>query len=204
MMDAGGAGRRRARPAGRARRQLLRDDHAALRRASSPLFDVIDDHPSLDDRLVGTGRLAASRTRANSAAPATWARRAVWPSTLRRDSPYAPYDGLRGCPGIETDGDVAARVRVRMQEIRQSLELMDRLLATLPAGETLVPLPTPAAGAVGLGLVDGWRGEILTFVRFGAERPHRPLLPARPELVHLAGPGAADHGQHRPGLPGLQ
>ena len=43
---------------------LLRADHAALHLAIGPLFDVIDDHPSLEDRLLGTGRLSAEDARA--------------------------------------------------------------------------------------------------------------------------------------------
>ena len=69
---------------------------------------------------------------------------------------------------METEGDVAARVRVRMAEVRGSLWMLDRLLDALPEGEIVAPLPTPAPGAQGLGLIEGWRGEILCFVRFDA------------------------------------
>ena len=157
----------------------LREDHKALARAVLPLFDVILDHPSLDDRLETTGRLASADAR--SLGCTGYVGKASGLSyDLRRNSPYAPYEGLDVPVSEESDGDVAARVRVRMQEIQGSLKLMDRLLATLPAGETLVPLPTPAAGAVGLGLVDGWRGEILSFVRFGAEGRIARFFPRDP------------------------
>ena len=157
----------------------LREDHEALARAVLPLFDVILDHPSLDDRLETTGRLANADARSLGCTGYV-GKASGLPYDLRRDSPYAPYEGLDVPVSEESDGDVAARVRVRMQEIQGSLKLMDRLLATLPAGETLVPLPTPAAGAVGLGLVDGWRGEVLTFVRFGAEGRIARFFPRDP------------------------
>ena len=49
----------------------------------------------------------------------------------------------------------------------------------------------PATGAEGLGLVEGWRGEILTYVRFGANGtiaryyPRDPSWLNWPALEHL-------------------
>jgi Ni,Fe-hydrogenase III large subunit len=54
---------------------------------------------------------------------------------------------------------------VRQEEIRIGLELMDRLLAGLPEGPVREPLPEPGCGCEGLGMVEGWRGEILSYVR---------------------------------------
>ncbi len=123
---------------------------------------------------------------------------------VRRDNPYPPYDSVRVEVPAQREGDVAARVRVRMAEVRGSLWMLDRLLDALPEGEIAAPLPAPAPGAVGLGLIEGWRGEVLCFVRFDAAGRIARYLPARPKLVHLARAGAADSRQHRPRLPGLQ
>jgi Ni,Fe-hydrogenase III large subunit len=145
----------------------LRADHAELRRAIEPLFDIIDDHPSLDDRLLSTGCLQAADARALGCTGYV-GKASGQGYDLRRDNPYPPYDRLRVAVAIETAGDVAARVRVRMAEIRGSLELMDHLLDTLPPGDIAAILAMPPEGAQGLGLVEGWRGEVLSFVRFGA------------------------------------
>jgi Ni,Fe-hydrogenase III large subunit len=147
---------------------LLRADHAALRRAIEPLFDVIDDHPSLDDRLLGTGRLSAEDARALGCTGYV-GKASGQGFDLRRDQPYAPYDALEVEVPVETAGDVAARVRVRMDEVRISLNLMDQLLDEMPDGKIGAPMPTPEPDAVGLGLVEGWRGEVLCFVRFDAD-----------------------------------
>lgn len=145
---------------------LLRADHATLRRAIEPLFDVIDDHPSLEDRLLGTGHLSAADVRALGCTGYV-GKASGQGFDLRRDCPYPPYDALTVAVPVETAGDVAARVRVRMDEVRISLALLDRLLDSMPEGEIDAPMPTPQPDAVGLGLVDGWRGEVLSFVRFG-------------------------------------
>ncbi|WP_295412879.1 NADH-quinone oxidoreductase subunit C [uncultured Thiodictyon sp.] len=158
---------------------LLLADHTALRRAAIPLFDVIDDHPSLNDRLISTGRLSTAQVRALGCTGPV-GKASGLPFDVRRDCPYPPYDRLEVVVPQEREGDVAARVRVRMSEIQESLVMMDRLLMTLPAGETTAPLPPAPPGAVGLGLVDGWRGEIMTFVRFGADGRITRFFPRDP------------------------
>ena len=169
---------------------ILHADHSALRKAVKPLFNVIDDHPSLNDRLITTGRLTTEQ--AQSLGCTGYVGKASGlPFDLRRDYPYAPYDTLDVKVHTEADGDVAARVRVRMAEVRNSLALMERLLETLPAGAIAAPLPAPAPDAVGLGLVEGWRGEVLSFVRFGADGriarffPRDPSWFTWPALEHL-------------------
>ncbi|MEJ2591130.1 MAG: NADH-quinone oxidoreductase subunit C [Candidatus Thiodiazotropha sp.] len=144
----------------------LRDDHAALRRETRVLFDVIDDHPSLEDRLLSTGYLSADDAR-DLGCTGYVGKASGQPFDVRRDTPYPPYDRL-SLPAVEEqDGDVAARVRVRMSEIESSLVTMEQLLDALPDGETAAPFAAPKPGAKGMGFVDGWRGEVLCFIRFG-------------------------------------
>ncbi|APZ42256.1 hydrogenase [Acidihalobacter ferrooxydans] len=140
-------------------------DHAALRREVEPLFDIIDDHPPLDDRLVGTGVLSLENARALGCT-GYLGKASGCGFDLRRDAPYAPYDALEVPLVTDSEGDTAARVRVRMAEVRASLDLMDQLLDAMPSGETTAPLPTPLPGAIGFGQVEGWRGETLAWVRF--------------------------------------
>ena len=145
----------------------LRADHATLRKAIEPLFDIFDDHPSLEDRLVTTGHLSTED--AGALGCTGYVGKASGQALdLRHDAPYAPYHELCIDVPVQSEGDVAARVRVRMAEVRMSLNLMDQLLRTLPGGGIHAPLPDPPAGACGLGLIEGWRGETLAFVRFDA------------------------------------
>ncbi len=159
--------------------QTLRGDHGALRKAIVPLFDVIDDLPSLDDRLITTGRLSAGDARALGCTGYVGKASGLG-FDLRRDSPYAPYDTLEISACQQRDGDVAARVRVRMAEVHGSLALMDRLLLSLPEGAIATPLPPALPGAIGLGLIEGWRGETLSFVRFGADGRIARFFPRDP------------------------
>ncbi len=143
----------------------LRVDHAALRKEIAPLFDVIDDHPSLDDRLLTTGILSQHDAR-ELGCTGYVGKASGLAFDLRCDQPYAPYDTLRFEVPVQQEGDVAARVRVRLAEVRTSLWLLERLLDGLPEGDISAPLAAAAPNAAGLGAVEGWRGETLSFIRF--------------------------------------
>ena len=85
----------------------------------------------------------------------------------RLDFRHAPYAALAVHCAVEPHGDVAARAKLRHAEILQSLDLLDALLGALPAGPERVPLlPLPPFRA-GLGQIEAWRGEILTWVMAG-------------------------------------
>ncbi|EGV16357.1 hydrogenase large subunit [Thiocapsa marina] len=178
----------------------LRLDHAALQKAIAPLFDIIDDHPSLDDRLIGTGILAQADARALGCTGYV-GKASGLAFDVRRDSPYAPYDQVRVEVPEETAGDVAARVRVRMKEVRASLWMLDRLLDALPEGEIAAPFPSPQQGAMGLGLIEGWRGEILCVVRFAAEGRIARYFPRDPSWFTWPALERLIHGNIVPDFP---
>src|SRR6185503_12264934 len=67
--------------------------------------------------------------------------------------------------------DVNARVWIRIREVEQSLALVEQILEGLPAGPVLAALP--AAAGEGVALVEGFRGDILGWVRIGEGRVER-------------------------------
>jgi len=144
----------------------LRADHERLREQVRPLFDIINDSPSLEDRLLTTGYLSPESARELGASGYV-GKASGQPIDLRAEGLYAPYTRLQFNIALSEAGDVAARVAIRQQEIFGSLNLMDEMLGMLEkqsGHETRIDLPdTP--GGEGLGLVDGWRGEIISYVR---------------------------------------
>lgn len=168
----------------------LRADQAELARAIEPLFDVVDDHPPLNDRLLTTGILSPEQARALGCTGYV-GKASAQGADVRCDAPYPPYEQFRVERVIEQEGDVAARVRVRIREVHTSLALLDQLLDTLPAGACRVPLPMPEPDVTGLGRIEGWRGETLALVRIGAQGriaryfPRDPSWFSWPALEHL-------------------
>ena len=145
----------------------LLPDCETLLREMDDLFPIIDDHSSLEDRLVDTGYLA------NSDALALGATGYVGKASgidfdVRRDHGYAPYDGLELSSPCLMEGDVAARIQIRAQEVRESLRLLRTLIQQLPTGSVVADCAWSRVvpGREGIGMVEGWRGEILSFVRF--------------------------------------
>jgi Ni,Fe-hydrogenase III large subunit len=58
------------------------------------------------------------------------------------------------------NGDVAARVTVRFEEVFESLRLIRAICAGLPDGEIHTKVNLPENTTVGAGWIEGWRGEI--------------------------------------------
>ena len=142
----------------------LREGMRALRRELPPLLSVLDDHPSLEDRLIGTGVLSG-QTAARLGTLGYVGRASGMDLDVRRDTPHPPYDGLEVKVPVLQNGDVATRMKIRIEEIHASLVVIEQCLAGLPGGELRAPWPSPSAGE-GLGIVEGWRGETLAYVRF--------------------------------------
>jgi Ni,Fe-hydrogenase III large subunit len=65
------------------------------------------------------------------------------------------------------NGDVAARVTVRFEEIFESLRLSRLVMDRQPFGDLAVPLPPAEDGAFGAGWVEGWRGEVFIALEAG-------------------------------------
>ncbi|MDR3710230.1 MAG: NADH-quinone oxidoreductase subunit C [Capsulimonadaceae bacterium] len=74
-----------------------------------------------------------------------------------------PYDVLDWTPAGSETGDVLARAMIRIQEVATSFDLLHQLLSTpLVDFEIMTTLPdTLPANAVGAGVVEAWRGELI-------------------------------------------
>jgi Ni,Fe-hydrogenase III large subunit len=67
-------------------------------------------------------------------------------------------------------GDVNARVWVRIREVEQSLKLIEQILQRLPEGPIAAVTPIVGKTAEGLGLVEGFRGDVLVWLRIEGDR----------------------------------
>lgn len=133
------------------------------------LVELYDNTTSLQDRTVGAGML--NPTLARHYGCGGYVGRASGRNfDARRNLAYAPYDSLRFDVPVRGDGDVNARVWIRIEEVRQSLALVEQILDALPAGDELsVPVNGTGKAAEGLALVEGFRGDILAWVRLRAD-----------------------------------
>jgi Ni,Fe-hydrogenase III large subunit/Ni,Fe-hydrogenase III component G len=85
----------------------------------------------------------------------------------RRNHPYAAYANLKFRVPLFKEGDVFARMMVRVEEVHESVGLIAQALDSLPEGETLYAVGSIPAGACAFGLVEGWRGPIWHWIVTG-------------------------------------
>ena len=157
----------------------MRDEVRTLRKQIGRLMAIINDLPSVADRVRGAGVLKPEYAKALGCVGYV-GRASGMDIDVRRDAPYPPYDQLTVKVPLHHYGDINARARTRLEEMATSFDLIEALLAGLPAGAVRVGWKRPAAGAEGLGLIEGWRGEILSFVRFGADGRIARFFPRDP------------------------
>jgi Ni,Fe-hydrogenase III large subunit len=137
------------------------------------LVELYDNTASLQDRTTGTGIVAAELARQFGAAGYV-GRASGRDFDARRTPGYAPYDQLEFAVPVLTAGDVNARVWIRIREVEQSLKLIERILAHLPDGPTATALDGGSGGnGEGLGLAEGFRGDVLAWVRLKGLRVAR-------------------------------
>ena len=140
------------------------------RRRFPELVELYDNTASLQDRTVGTGILSGALAR-QYACGGTIGRASGRAFDARRTPGYPPYDVLEFEVPRREEGDVDARIWIRIREVEQSLSLIEQILRGLPAGPITVPLATPPAGAAheGMALVEGFRGDVLVWLRTSAD-----------------------------------
>lgn len=119
---------------------------------------VYDEAPSLQDRTVTTGRVAPELA-VQYGAGGYVGRASGRNFDARKNYPYAPYDRLDFAVAVRKEGDVDARVWVRIEEVRSSVKLIGAMLKALEPGAILAKPPALKAGA-GAAMVEGFRGDI--------------------------------------------
>jgi Ni,Fe-hydrogenase III large subunit/Ni,Fe-hydrogenase III component G len=153
------------------------------------LRTIYDEHEGLRDRFAAAGTVApelAVRLGLTGLA----GRASGQAFDLRIDLPCEPYHELTPAKCGRSDGDVAARVAVRFEELAESCRLMRQILATLPDGTHRESVRAPADGRIGVGLIEGWRGPVLLALEAGPDgaigrcHPHDPSWQNWPVLEH--------------------
>lgn len=172
----------------------------------SRLKKVIDDYEEMfnsdsiyKERTIGVGVLTADAAKdLGVSGPAL--RATGVPFDIRKDEPYLVYEDLDFKVCTQTAGDCFARVKVRLDEMRESIYIIEQCLDQIPQGP-LFPEGTPygrrtpvmrvPAGEV-FNRVEDPRGEMgMYMISDGSDKPYRvkvrgpyyPTLQALPPLI---------------------
>jgi Ni,Fe-hydrogenase III large subunit len=128
------------------------------------LVELYDNTASLQDRTVDTGVLKPPLAR-QYAAGGYIGRASGRSFDARRALAYPPYDRLHFDVPTLNEGDVNARVWIRVREVEQSLSLIEQILRRLPKGPTRTEVPLGGAVREGMAVVEGFRGDVLVWLR---------------------------------------
>lgn len=163
---------------------LLQIEHEVL-----TLRTIYDEHEGVRDRFSGAGTVSTELA-ARLGLTGLAGRASAQAFDLRIDLPCYPYADLVPLKIGRNEGDVAARVAVRFDELHESCRLVQRILAALPSGPHIAPVRGPADGASGAGLIEGWRGPVFVALEAGPAgsirrcHPHDPSWQNWPVLEH--------------------
>jgi Ni,Fe-hydrogenase III large subunit/Ni,Fe-hydrogenase III component G len=145
-------------------RDLLRDGLDRVEREFDSLVALVQSSDSTRDRLEHTGILRPETARELGVVGVAGRASGV-DLDVRRDHPYAAYDRYPFRVPVYQEGDVLHRMLVRIDEVKESLAILRAASGDVPPGPyCAVEQPVPP-GRCALSAVEGWRGEILHWVR---------------------------------------
>jgi Ni,Fe-hydrogenase III large subunit len=156
--------------------QRLRSVVQRIRSEVTVLRNVYEEHEGVRDRFTGAGTVPPD-TAARLGLMGLAGRASGQGFDLRVDLPCSPYLQVPVQKIVQSAGDVAARVTVRFDELAESCRWVESLAMDLPGGPHLEAVPMPPEGALGIGLIEGWRGPVLVGLEAG---PHGTVARCHP------------------------
>ena len=132
------------------------------------LIALIDASESTRDRLEHTGILAPQKAR-DLGIVGVAGRASGVDLDIRRDHPYAAYRRFAFRVPVYEGGDVWHRLQVRIDEVKESISILRSALDHDLHGEFRVPIPPIPPDRCALSALEGWRGEIIYWIRTGAD-----------------------------------
>jgi len=143
-----------------AKRNALRDAVTNGRRSLDGLMDLVASSSSVMDRLETTGRLTQAEAQ-RIGVTGIAGRASGIDRDFRRDHPHCLYPALRFHVAGRKEGDVFARMGVRVDELRESFGIIEQLLEAGGGSPRLAAPCDVPPGRSALGYCEGWRGEIV-------------------------------------------
>ena len=167
----------------------LTDCAAKIAEEAVVIRAIYDEHAGVRDRFAGAG-IVTPELAAQLGLCGLAGRASAQSHDLRADMPSAPYTELSVRKFTSREGDVAARVAVRFDELQESARLVEEIVRKLPNGAFRSVFALPAAAGMGVGIVEGWRGPVLVALRVASDgriqrcHPHDPSWQNWPVLEH--------------------
>lgn len=172
-----------------------------LRKDYKEVIEISENSSSLLNRLEETGKL--DRQLAVDHGVIGVAGRGIGlEHDARIEYPYAAYDKLKFDMALEKDGDVRARLYVRVKEVFSSMKIIEDALNNLPDGEIKNNKNIIfRKSGLAVGITEGWRGDIVYFVITDKEGNISRVDVRDPSFINWTVLGYAGKGNVVPDFP---
>lgn len=146
-----------------------------MRRNIKEYYDIFVGNVIFQNRAKGVGVLTKEQAISFGCTGGT-GRASGWHNDVRKRMPYAAYDKVQFNEVVRTEGDSYARLLVRLDEIMESLSIIEQLIDNIPEGsfqEKMKPIIKVPAGTY-YTAVEGSRGEFGVLLESkGDKSPYR-------------------------------
>lgn len=146
-----------------------------MRKNIQEYHDIFTGNVIFQNRAKGVGVLTKEQCISFGCTGGT-GRAAGWHNDVRKLHPYAAYDRVQFNEVTRTEGDSFARYMIRLDEILESLNIIEQLIDNIPEGnfqEKMKPIIKVPAGTY-YSAVEGSRGEFGVFLESkGDKSPYR-------------------------------
>jgi NADH-quinone oxidoreductase subunit D len=169
---------------GGVRRDIKEKDFPAIKKVIKELYPtikmfqkVVEDDPVIQKRTKGIGILTKDDAITFGVLGPT-ARASGLEIDVRKDDVYALYDRVNWSVIVREEGDIYAKVLIRILEMFESSSIIEQCLAKMPKGEIEVEVRDIPSGE-GIGRVEAPRGECFHYIKSdGTNRPVRHKIRA--------------------------
>lgn len=141
---------------------------ADLKRELDDTAKIVRHQTMLTDRIENTGILSGKIAfDLNAVGPP--ARASGIRYDIRKTLPYAAYAQLSFDVPVLTGGDVAARMKIKLEECYQSIRLMTQVVESLPQGPSSVSIDSLPGDQSAFGITESPRGENVHWIMTGED-----------------------------------
>lgn len=146
-----------------------------MRKNIQEYHDIFTGNVIFQNRAKGVGVLTKEQVISFGCTGGT-GRASGWHNDLRKLHPYAAYDRVKFNEVVRTEGDSFARYMIRLDEILESLSIIEQLIDNIPEGnyrEKMKPIIKLPAGKF-YSEVEGSRGRFGVYIESkGDKSPYR-------------------------------
>lgn len=153
----------------------VKDFIPVMRKGLKEYKNIFGDNIIAHNRLCGVGVLSKDQVISYGCTGGT-GRASGWHNDVRKIEPYAAYDRVEFDEVTRTEGDCYARYMIRIDEIEQSLRIIEQLIDNIPEGniQTKVPPVVKVPAGTYYQAVEASRGAFGVFLESRGDKfPYR-------------------------------